>query len=51
MGKYARIIQVFNPIIHQWVKMDRYTGRILARKKTPGPFPEITKYRPSKVPQ
>jgi len=44
MGKKARIIQVFNPIIRQWVKMDRYTGKITAHKKTPGPWPGVTRY-------
>jgi hypothetical protein len=31
-------VQVKNPIIDRWVKLDTRTGRIVETKKSPGPF-------------
>jgi len=40
-----RVVQVFNPATGRWVKIDREVGRIIAHKKSYGPFKNITKYR------
>ena len=40
-----RIVQVFNPSTDRWVKIDRDIGRIVAHKKSPGPYKRVTKYR------
>lgn len=39
-----RFIQLENPIRKRWVKVDRWTGRIVAAKKSAGPYKRIAKY-------
>lgn len=34
-------VQVLNPITKRWVKLDTKTGRIIAHKRTPGPYKGI----------
>jgi hypothetical protein len=34
-------VQVRNPIIDRWVKVDTHTGRIVDTKKSPGPYKGI----------
>jgi hypothetical protein len=31
-------VQIKNPIINRWVKLDTRTGRIVDTKKSPGPY-------------
>lgn len=38
-------IQVFNPRTERWVKIDRDAGKIIANKKSEGPYKNIKKYR------
>jgi len=37
-------IQVFNPRIERWVKINRSIGKIVDIKDTEGPYPYIKKY-------
>jgi hypothetical protein len=41
----SRRVQVKNPIIDRWVKVDTHTGRIVDTKKSPGPYKGIPKKR------
>jgi hypothetical protein len=34
-------VQVRNPIIDRWVKLDTRTGRIVSTKKSPGPYKNV----------
>ena len=43
MSKEA-MVQVYNPKIKRWVKIDTKTGRIIAHKKTLGSYKNILKY-------
>jgi len=36
-----RIIQAKNPMTGKYVKVDNYTGRIISRKKTFGPYKNV----------
>ena len=38
-------VQVRNPIIDRWVKVDTHTGHIVDTKKSPGPYKGIPKKR------
>jgi hypothetical protein len=35
------LVQVMNPATKRYTKIDRATGSIMARKKTPGPYKGI----------
>ncbi len=48
MGKKSEVIQVYNPKTKRWVKIDKKTGKIVAHKKSPGPYKNIPKYQPKK---
>ena len=37
------MVQVFNPIIGKWVKINTQTGSIVSHKKTPGPYKNVEK--------
>ena len=37
-------VQVRNPIIDRWVKLDTRTGRIVGVKKSPGPYKNVPVY-------
>jgi hypothetical protein len=34
-------VQILNPVTQRWVKVDTYTGCIIAHKKTPEPYKNI----------
>lgn len=38
----VRFMQAYNPSTDRWVKIDLQIGRIVANKKTPGPYKGIT---------
>ncbi len=38
MADRARFVQLYNPRARRWVKIDRVAGRIIAHKRTPGPY-------------
>jgi len=38
MAKKARIVQSKNPKTGRYVKIDRQKGKIIASKKSPGPY-------------
>ncbi len=38
MAKKARIVQSKNPKTGRYVKIDRQKGKIIANKKSPGPY-------------
>lgn len=47
-----RYVQLRNPMTGYWVKVDRKQGKIVAQKKTPGPFKNVpihAKYREHEV--
>jgi len=37
-------IQIFNPRIERWVKINRTIGKVVEIKDTEGPHPHIKKY-------
>ena len=37
----TNMVQVYNPAIKRWVKIDRNLGKIVAHKKSPGPYKNI----------
>lgn len=39
--KKRDIVQVLNPRTGRYVKIDRSIGRIIAHKKTPGPYKNV----------
>jgi hypothetical protein len=39
------VVQLRNPRTGRWVKIDIGEGRILAHKKSPGPYKNVRKYR------
>jgi hypothetical protein len=39
------MVQVYNPRIDRWVKIDSRRGGIVSVKKSPGPYKHVTKYR------
>ncbi|MDO9035135.1 MAG: hypothetical protein Q7U51_08045 [Methanoregula sp.] len=41
----SRTFQVFNASTGRWVKYDREVGRIVACKKSEGPYANVPKYR------
>jgi len=43
VGMVRKYYQVYNKKNGRWVKIDRYTGLIVAVKKTPGPYKNIHK--------
>ncbi len=42
-------VQILNPVTNRWEKISRKTGRIVARKKTPGPYKRIRKVNKVKI--
>ena len=40
--------QAFNPVTKHWIKIDTANGRIVAHKKTFGPYSNIRKLIPKK---
>lgn len=42
MSEKKRIVQVKNPKTGRYVKIDREKGRIVAHKKSEGPFKNVT---------
>jgi len=45
VSKKSKRVQVFNPKTKRWVKIDRASGKIVAHKKTPGPYKNVPKHR------
>ncbi len=41
----SRTFQVYNASNRRWVKFDRELGRIVACKKSEGPYANVPKYR------
>lgn len=48
MAVKKKIVQVYNPKTKRWVKIDREIGKVVAHKKSPGPYKNVPRYRPSK---
>ena len=46
--KRKDLIQVYNPRIDRWVKIDRKRGGIISVKRSPGPYKGVTRYRKKK---
>ena len=47
-AKKKKKVQVYNPKTKKWVKIDKETGKIVAHKKSSGPYKDVPKHRPSK---
>jgi hypothetical protein len=45
--KKKKKVQVYNPTTKKWVKIDKETGKIVAHKKSPGPYKKVPKHRSS----
>jgi len=43
--KNTRFIQLFNPVTNRYTKIDRSEGRVVACKKSKGPYKNIPIYQ------
>jgi len=44
-GNISKRVQARNPVTGRWVKIDTTTGRILAHKKSRGPWKNVRRVR------
>jgi len=46
-----KYVQVYNPLTDRWVKIDREIGKVVAHKKSTGPYKNIPQHEKVRVPK